>query len=79
MAMVPLLSQSWSCSSLMGANDLVQSHYSQLRSESLSEEEMVRQLKVTCLYLGAIGIDDTISNQIPCFLYRTHMIKNDLI
>ena len=43
--MVPLLSQAWSCSSLMEANSSVQQHYKQLQSESLNEEEMKKQLE----------------------------------
>ena len=49
--MVPLLSQTWSCSSLMAANELVQAHVNKLRAESLSEDEMKTQLEATCLYL----------------------------
>ena len=44
--MMPLLSQSWSASSLMAANELVHSHYELLKSQSLTEEEMALQLKV---------------------------------
>lgn len=43
--MVPLVSKTWSCSSLVGANASVQQHLEHLRAQSLSEDEMRQQLQ----------------------------------
>ena len=44
--MVPLLSRSWSCSTLMASCDQARQHYQRQAVESLSEEEMKKQLEV---------------------------------
>ena len=47
--MVPMLSRAWSCATLMTSCDQARQHYERQAVESLSEEEMKRQLAVPCL------------------------------
>lgn len=49
--MKPMMSKSWSCSSLNAGLKRVRSYYDTLRTESLSEKEMEDELKVPCLEL----------------------------
>ena len=47
--MVPLVSQSWSCDTLMMASEQVKEHCSTLGLEELSEEQMQKELAVSSL------------------------------
>lgn len=58
LVMKSMPSKAWSCSSLVAGMDHCEKHYQQLKSESLTEEEMLRELGVLWIMFVLLFILD---------------------